>query len=69
MTIRRAHPELRVLGNDLVVVLFRVEGEVVDRDLVVLDVLHDLCDRRHVSSASSRQVGVRLERKVSAPSL
>lgn len=40
-----AHPKLRVLGNDLVVVFFRVKGEIVDRDLVVFDVLHDLLGR------------------------
>jgi hypothetical protein len=37
-----AYPEFRVVHDRLFVVLFFVVGEVVHRDTVVLDILHDL---------------------------
>lgn len=39
---RKEGAKLAVLLNSLFIILFRVEGEVVDWDIVVLNVLHDL---------------------------
>ena len=47
-----SYPQLAVINDSVFIVLLNIVREVVDGDVVVLDILHDLCQKRIDSTFS-----------------